>query len=106
MMAGGWRGYWVPGARVEHRVPRNRMTQEYLRRYYFASGQEVAYRSRKVRRRSVLWVRALRAELRYQLRRRIAEPGVWLDDLRTASRRWGKLRGADAERRHRLPVTD
>jgi glycosyltransferase involved in cell wall biosynthesis len=41
ILASGAEGWWVPGARVLHVLPRERLTMEYLRAYYFGRGQRL-----------------------------------------------------------------
>jgi glycosyltransferase involved in cell wall biosynthesis len=39
MLAGGHRGIWVPAAKVRHFLPQERLTLDYLRRYFQGAGQ-------------------------------------------------------------------
>ncbi len=95
MLADGLQGVWVPDARLRHFIPSDRMTEDYLRRFYLGQGQQIAAlrTGRAPRSRRRLWTRALRAEARYQLRRRVVPSTTWLRDMKTASNRWGQLRG-------------
>lgn len=43
IMSAGGAGWWVPGATVHHIIPAKRQSLAYLREYYFASGETIAY---------------------------------------------------------------
>jgi glycosyltransferase involved in cell wall biosynthesis len=103
MLRDGHRGVWVPGARVQHRVTSDRLTEGYLRRFYHGQGQERAQRrgGAKIRSRAHLWTRALRAEARFRVARRLAPPAAWLPALKVAANRWGELSGTQSIRGQR-----
>jgi glycosyltransferase involved in cell wall biosynthesis len=101
MLCDGHLGRYVPNARVRHFVPRERMSLEYLRRFYFGLGQtdvidglhpSIAPASRTWST-SKTWSKALFAEARYQLTRRVAKPQRWVKDLTKSSYYWGRLAG-------------
>jgi hypothetical protein len=92
LLADGQRGWWVPGARVRHWIPAERLAEPYLRQIWFGQGCERALtRSGAPRPRLRLLARALRAEARYRVSRRVRGPAQWLRDLERAQHRWGEL---------------
>ncbi|HEY8154479.1 MAG TPA: glycosyltransferase [Myxococcota bacterium] len=92
LLALGERGWWVPAARVRHWIPAERLAEPHLRRIWFGQGCERALtRSGAPRPRLRLLARALRAEARYRVSRRLSEPARWLRDLERAQNRWGEL---------------
>lgn len=98
MLGAGAIGWWVPGARVQHRIPRERQTMRYLRRQLAGYGQYLAWqdaRQERPTRDDTLRAvgRAVVAELRYRVRRITSSPDRWIDDLIVASETWGRLRG-------------
>ncbi len=99
LLQDGATGWWVPAARVRHYIPPERQTIDYLRQYYFGIGE---YDGRQLAPNGEamifgkprwLWREAIEAETRYRWRRLLAQPEVWMEDLITASRTWGRLHG-------------
>ncbi len=94
-------GWWVPGAKVKHFIPKHRQTTRYLRDYFFGLGIEDAFKweggneAKLFERPRWLWKYAVQIEARYRIRRIYADPEVWVQDLIEASRCWGQLRGLD-----------
>jgi len=99
LLAAGARGFWVPGARVEHRIPPARMTTAYLRRYYVGVGRTSARVGPAEDGPTILgrprwaWKRAVLGEVRYRWGRWLAPPEAWLPHLIGASKAWGRLLG-------------
>lgn len=99
MLAAGIEGWWVPDARVRHHIPEQRQTTRYLRAFFHGYGQYIALRAgddgcpKLLGRPRWLWRAALASEIRYRLRRLLASPERWIDDLVEASTYWGQLRG-------------
>ena len=92
LLAEGNTGWWVPAARVRHWIPAERLGEPHLRRIWFGQGCERAFtRSGAPRPRLRLLARALRAEARYRVSRRLSEPAKWLRELERAQNRWGEL---------------
>jgi glycosyltransferase involved in cell wall biosynthesis len=92
LLADGESGWWVPDARVRHWIPCERLAEPHLRRIWFGQGRERALtRSGAPRPRVRLLARALRAEARYRVSRRLSQPPVWLHNLERAQTRWGEL---------------
>ena len=105
MLAAGYTGMWVPGARLRHCVRKETQTTRFLRHYYraqglFAPGTTPVQRScptlfGKPR---WLWRQALTAEWRYRWQRLFCQPEVWIQSLVKSSRLWGELQ------RHSCPL--
>lgn len=101
LLAAGEQGWWVPEARVRHFIPRERQTLRYLRGYYYGGGKVLALLENGVNASSStflgrpvwLWRQAVTYEALFQLRRFVARPEVWVEDLKWASTSWGQLRG-------------
>lgn len=108
MARDGLRGRWVPDARVKHFVPRERQTMLYLRKYHHGHGLYCARQGGQPGTASVFgfprWAvaKVLQCELKYQVRRRLCAPDVWIDDVIEASRLWGLLEGSCAGRKQNL----
>jgi glycosyltransferase involved in cell wall biosynthesis len=97
LMAAGATGWWVPGARVRHRIPPERMTTRYLRRYHCGVGRSWAATEPPANGPTFLgrprwaWKRALLGEMKYLYSRSVHPPTVWLADLIRASMAWGYI---------------
>lgn len=104
MLDSGATGWWVPHARVQHRVGAQRQTIRYLRRQLRGYGEYVGWRAvrdgerRKLGGTAAIVARALRAEVRYRVRRITSSPERWIEDLIVASESWGLLRGLSDRR--------
>ncbi|MDH3518935.1 MAG: glycosyltransferase family 2 protein [Myxococcales bacterium] len=105
MLADGHAGWWLPEARVRHLVTRDRMTLEYLRRYYRGIGRSHV-RARgpapgpRYARMLESAAKACLKAMRSRLRRRLGVSPAWLEDLRDANIHWGRFEALrDAERR-------
>jgi glucosyl-dolichyl phosphate glucuronosyltransferase len=100
MLSAGYTGWWVPDAKVQHFVPRQRQSLAYLRKFFVGQG-EVQSREfgtadvpRFFGRPRWLLKRALSAETRYWWSRMTAPPDVWLRHLSEAATAWGHLKAA------------
>ncbi len=106
MLADGATGWWVPGARVKHYIPVERQSVPYIRSWYAGWGEYLARTQPAGDRLAVagrplwLWRQVIESELRFQLRRRVAKPEAWIEDLKLAASSWGQFRwyGAAARR--------
>ena len=95
ILTAGGIGWWVPGASVEHWVPKERQTVRYLRSYYALQGKTFHKRAAEGGRtfdghNLLLRGGILRAELSYGVARLGKDPRRWLQHLIRAS----ILRGA------------
>jgi glucosyl-dolichyl phosphate glucuronosyltransferase len=96
----GHEGWWVPGARVRHHIPVERMTTGYVRSYFRGSGEALV--KREVPDNAPLffgrprwaWRQAITAEAAYRLHRIVSPPRVWVSHLCEAGMAWGQLHGA------------
>jgi glycosyltransferase involved in cell wall biosynthesis len=98
MLADGATGCWVPNATVTHVIPQERMTLEYIKRYYERDGRTDYYlhsRLQVQRRRPLLarppwvWRAVVESELRYWYSRAFQPAENWLFALRRRSRARG-----------------
>jgi glycosyltransferase involved in cell wall biosynthesis len=94
ILSSGGSGWWVPDARVEHWIPKERQSIRYLRHYYAFQGKTfhkwdgggLTLWGRPI----WLWLSIARAELSYSRARLSGDPQRWLKHLVHAS----TLRGA------------
>lgn len=81
----GKTGYWVPGAGVRHCIPQNRMTLDYIDRYFRGYGRYLAYSDRNVGVARLfgaprwLWRRVCLDEIRFRYHRLVSPPRVWVE---------------------------
>lgn len=88
MLTDGHRGLFLPMARIQHFVPQDRLSLEFLRRAFFGRGATHALEflrnpdqnRRWLRVLAKIWFRgmALHAELAYRLTRRWSKPARWV----------------------------
>ncbi len=84
VLRAGKTGYWVPEAKVQHRIPRERMTLDYIDKYYRGYGRYLAYSDRKTGSPRLwgaprwLWRRLAADAIRYGVRRPILPPTDWM----------------------------
>jgi glycosyltransferase involved in cell wall biosynthesis len=90
LAANGFRGVWVPSARVRHYVVAKRMTLDYVRRYWIGAGRTEVRLAGASGQGTPRWVyRALiRSYAMYAWHRSIRHPG-WIQSLVQASRMRG-----------------
>lgn len=111
MMCDGLEGRWVPDARVQHFIPRERLTLLYLRKYYHGQGVCSARTAEKTETASLFgyprWLVALglRCEFKYRMHRLLCSPDVWITDLVQASTLWGLLEGSCTDPKRSLDGT-
>jgi glycosyltransferase involved in cell wall biosynthesis len=108
LLAAGHRGAWVPTAKVEHFIPRERLTLDYIRRFFHGIGQTefIRNRSQSGPATVALWERprtllgAVRAEMRYRYYSAVRPKKTrrWVNSLVRSSRLWGRLAAASAAR--------
>ncbi|MHB8974345.1 MAG: glycosyltransferase [Pirellulaceae bacterium] len=102
MLRDGLQGGWVPTARVDHYIPKDRQTVGYVRRWFEGHG-ELAGRASLHRNEPLffgrprwIWRKAVEAEVRYRLKRLMCRPSPqWIEDLIEASLAWGQLRAVE-----------
>jgi glycosyltransferase involved in cell wall biosynthesis len=98
MLAAGLAGWWTPEPRVGHWIPRASQTASHVRRWFVGCGRGELRRGdegavRMASRPYRLLRSALRAEVRYWVRRLTAPPEVWIGDLMRAGKAHGVLLG-------------
>lgn len=108
LLAQGVQGWWVPAAKVRHRIPPHRQTVGYLRQYFIGCGKTEMLLWDQPPNRLIHWGRRLRlcrdwvkAELRHRWLRTTHGPDLWVPALAEVSLAWGRLRAsrrADASR--------
>lgn len=102
ILRGSAAGWWVPGARVRHVIPRERQSLHYLRQFFLAQGDVISSRllggsgsqpPRMIFGRPAWWLwHWMVLEGRYRVLRLTAAPEVWLPALARSSVVWGQLR--------------
>lgn len=97
MLADGHLGLWCPEARVQHFIPANRLTEAYLRGFFYGIGQTHAVTDADPQPRAPeAWTRLHRlgkaafAELRFRVTRRVCPPQRWVKDLTRCGYYWGR----------------
>ena len=104
MTRDGLEGRWVPGAKVQHFIPKTRQTIKYLRSYYQGFGQFSALRvnhevgARLFGRPRWVWRKAIESELLFLVKRYCFKPESWIDNLVEANVCWGILFSASVNR--------
>jgi glycosyltransferase involved in cell wall biosynthesis len=106
LIAAGHRGWWVPTSKVQHFIPAERLTLDYIRRFFHGIGQTEFIRKRSESGEAAIgiWerpstiVNALQAELRYRYYStfRPKKTKRWVNSLVRSSRLWGRLAACDA----------
>jgi glycosyltransferase involved in cell wall biosynthesis len=97
MLADGATGWWVPDAEVRHYIPEHRQTTRFLEHYYRGWGEWLGLRFTRPASRCLLsrplwlWREVAESRLRYLIRRRLAPPEVWLQDLKAAGTALGRF---------------
>lgn len=97
MLAQGVEGWWVPDAIVQHHVPAERQSVEYLRSYFTGYGERLAPTherwevARLFGKPRWLWRSAIQNEVGFRVGRLLARPERWVANLRAASIAWGAL---------------
>ena len=105
MLRDGLEGWWIPGARVRHFIPKSRQRISFLRDFFFGQGLREGMElpaegySELFRRPRFLWRQALESELRYRIGRPFRRPEVWIQDLADAARAWGQMSTYGTRRR-------
>jgi glycosyltransferase involved in cell wall biosynthesis len=91
MFAAGAEGYWVPEARVQHHIPRERQTVSYLRAWYRGWGEVLALREHAQKPGPILgrplwlWRELVATQVRYRTARWFAKPDRWIEELKRLS---------------------
>jgi glucosyl-dolichyl phosphate glucuronosyltransferase len=102
MLTDGYKGWWVPGASVDHFIPPQRQTISYLRRYFEDQGEHAVRHSPSgtaswFGRPRWLWRQVVELEIKFWVRRVTSASDVWIEDLCRSSiargqfRRYGQL---------------
>ena len=100
LLAGGARGWWVPGAKVRHCIGRDRQTVAYVRAYFEGQGVSEALARPPVTGRRLfgrpawLWRRSLLLDARYRWHRLTGPIEVWVPALMESARTAGILRAS------------
>ena len=106
LLAAGHRGGWVPASKVKHFIPAERLTLDYIRRFFHGIGQtefirkhgEATRPNLPAWERSRTLINALQAEMRYRYYStfRPAKTKRWVNSLVRSSRLWGHLEASRA----------
>lgn len=98
ILRSGATGYWIPDAKVEHCIGRNRQTIRFIARYSAAWGETVAFHENNAAGAFWLgaprwmWRRLLEQWLRYRIHRLTSSSRIWVNDLLAWSTTWGAIR--------------
>ncbi len=99
LLDAGASGRWVPEARVRHFIPPNRQTLDYLREYFFGSGEVLGMLGRNdsgelraLGRPLWLWKEAVLSEISYQVGRSFRSPEKWIEAFRRANVARGQIK--------------
>jgi len=85
ILRGGGTGYWVPEAKVQHCIPADRMTLDYIDRYYRGYGRYLAYSDKNTASPHLfgaprwLWRRMGGNTIRYGVRRLFSGPAACME---------------------------
>ncbi len=96
--ARGLTGRWVPQARVDHLIEKDRQSARYLRSYFESHGRHIMRSSMTQSKAQDMGLRfwhlrrAVSMEARYWAKRAFAPPEVWTQQLAETSKQWGRLR--------------
>ncbi len=100
MLDRGAQGRWVPEASVQHCIPRERMTVDYIKTFFERTGRTDYYLRRRgpiERNARVLgqpmwiWRGVMKNEFKYWLARAFLPPERWLVALRDRCVWWGEF---------------
>jgi glycosyltransferase involved in cell wall biosynthesis len=99
ILRAGGHGWWVPEARVEHRIPTDRQTTAYVRRYFEGYGRLGAMLDGAGAAKTFFgrprwaWRQAMIEEVRFRLLHNRAAPQAWVPAMVKASEAWGVIKG-------------
>jgi glycosyltransferase involved in cell wall biosynthesis len=105
ILRSGATGYWIPDARVEHCIGRNRQTIRFVARYSAACAESAAITRNDAAGGFWLgaprwmWRRLLEEWLRYRIHRLTSSSPIWVNDLLAWSTTWGAIRYSRNQRR-------
>lgn len=103
MLAAGHRGYWVPHASVEHLIPAERMTLDYVGRYFVGQGVRLVATGKSSGRtaaslRREAWIQRLLFRLKYPFAKSPAWLAHWIRAALAEGQRQALRAGATAEK--------
>jgi len=98
LLKAGYRGVFIPEAKIFHRNPKERMTEQYLRKWYIGAGRGL-YRVNPVRYNQYLffgtprflWRKLIFAALQYILTRWLCLSKLWVPAECEMALTWGKI---------------
>ncbi len=91
LMEKGHRGGWCPEAELQHCIPRERVSLDYVKRYFQGQGETLAYRGETRLSPEELRCQLKRRRRKYRLNRWLKPSNIWLKDLIDLSRLEGQL---------------
>jgi glycosyltransferase involved in cell wall biosynthesis len=100
ILRSGGHGWWIPDARVEHRIPSDRQTTDYIRRYFEGHGRLGALLGAPGATKTLFgrprwaWRQAIVEEMRFRLLHNRSAPETWVPAMVKASEAWGVIKGA------------
>ncbi|HMO15869.1 MAG TPA: glycosyltransferase [Pirellulaceae bacterium] len=92
VLAAGHRGAWVPHNPVEHMIPADRMTPEYIYQYFFGQGRTLGMNDDRRRLGQIrLFIESTWNYWMYRLKRKHVPSNVWLSHMIQSALAAGRL---------------
>ena len=90
ILESGRQGQWCEEARLRHLIPKDRVSLDYVRRYFRGQGETLAFRGEGIQNLDTLKVQLRRTRHRFYRNRWLRSSSVWLPDLIQLSRLEGQ----------------
>lgn len=92
LLRDGHTGYWIPAAKLDHFIPTDRMTIDYVRKFYEGQGETWIVRGQATEPSFQLYMAWVGHLLGYYCHRCFGTTHTWFDHVVKASRAKGKIR--------------
>jgi glycosyltransferase involved in cell wall biosynthesis len=90
ILESGYQGQWCEEAQLSHWIPKDRISLDYVRRYFQGQGETLAFRGEGIQDLDTLKVQIRRKRNRFYRHRWLSSSSVWLQDLIESSRLEGQ----------------
>lgn len=108
ILAAGAEGWWIPSAKIQHRIPKSAQNIRYIRRWMVGAGRhdEITDRISGVRPigSGVLHMRILMEELKYACKRPFLSPAHWIGHVINSSKAKGRLWQRKSDRASKIGI--